>query len=332
MKALIVGGTGFLGHHLVFELLNLGHRVRILQRPGRPSPYLPLEKIEVAVGDLDDADSLIAAAKGCEVIFHAAGYYPVYSLGKRAQIQRALQQTQNLLNACEKAGDVRLIYTSSLGTLAPPADDPNRPSNEEDRLPLKKATATYHRIKILMEQRIEDWAKNKGDAVILIPGGMLGPYDVKPTTGRVVLEVAKKAMPAYVNGKTSWVDVRDVAKAEIRAAEKAARGERFVLGHWNTTTRDFLEIVAQIAGVPRPIFPIPFSVAYPAAYLSEFWGKFVARSRAPLLPLVSLDLIRYGVHLDSRKARALLKFSPGPFTVTIKETLDWFRANGYLKH
>jgi dihydroflavonol-4-reductase len=164
----------------------------------------------------------------------------------------------------------------------------------------------------------------------LIPGGLLGPYDVKPTTGRVVLEVARKAMPVYVNGQTNWVDVRDVARAEIRAAEKAARGERFVLGHWNTDIRGFLDILAQIAGVPRPRVVVPFAMAYPMATISEWVGKYIFHSRAPRLPLVSLDLIRYGVHLDSRKAKALLDFTPGPFTVTIKETLDWFRQNGYL--
>ncbi len=330
MKALVVGGTGFLGHHLVFELLKAGHDVRVLQRPGRPSRFLPSEKIEIALASLEDPDSLVAAAKGRDVVFHAAGYYPVYSLGRQSQIRRAMRQTQNLLQACEKAGVDKLVYTSSVGTLAPPADDPEKPSSEEDRLPLQKAKSTYHQIKILMEQAIENWAGNKGNAVILIPGGMLGPYDVKPTTGRVVIEVAKKKMPAYVNGKMSWVDARDVARAEIRAAEKAENGERFVLGHWNTNTRDFLDILAQIAEVSRPRLRMPFAAAYPVAYLSEISGKYIFHSPAPLLPLVSLDLIRYGVHLDSRKAKALLNFDPRPFTVTIKETLDWFRENGCL--
>ncbi|NOY77170.1 MAG: NAD-dependent epimerase/dehydratase family protein [Calditrichaeota bacterium] len=329
MKALVLGATGFLGHHLVFELLEQKWEVRIFKRPQTPLHFLPEDKIEIAVGDLNDHASLVSAMAGCDVVFHTAGYYPVFSLGRKRQIQDALLQTENVLSALETAGVHRLIYTSSVGTIAP-RENPDVPSTEDDRLSLDRAKSTYHRIKVLMEQKIETWAEKKGEAVIVIPGGIIGPYDVKPTTGRVVLEMLHKKMPAYVDGHMSWVDVRDVARAEITAAEKADSGERFVLGNWNTSTRDFLDMVAQIAHVPRPRIRIPFSLAYPAAYLSEITDRFILHRKAPALPLVSLDLIKYGVHLDSEKARKELNFSPGPLSVAIGDTIDWFKEHGYV--
>ncbi|GBD95127.1 3 beta-hydroxysteroid dehydrogenase/Delta 5--_4-isomerase [bacterium BMS3Abin05] len=328
MKALVLGATGFLGHHLVFELLKKKWDVRILKRPNTPLRLLPESEIEISVGDLNDRASLETAMKACDVVFHTAGYYPIYSLGRKNQIKIALNQTENVLLACEKTDIKKLIFTSSVGTLAK-VPDSEEPSAEENRLRLENAGSTYHQIKILMEQKIEAWAKKGRYAVIMIPGGMIGPYDVKPTTGRVVLEMMKKKLPAYVDGEMSWVDVRDVARAEITAAEKAGPGERFVLGNWNTNTKDFLDILAEIAQVPRPKIKIPISIAYFFAYCSEIFGKYLLHQKAPVLPLVSLDLIRYGVHLNSDKARKQLYFNPGPISVAIKDTIDWFRENGY---
>jgi len=329
MKALVLGATGFLGHHLVFALLEQQWDVRIFKRPQTPLHFLPENKIEISVGNLNNRASLESAMAGCNIVFHTAGYYPIFSLGRKRQIQEALLQTDNVLSALETTGVQRLIYTSSVGTIVP-RENPDVPSTEDDRLSLDRAKGTYHRIKVLMEQKIETWAEKKGEAVVVIPGGMIGPYDVKPTTGRVVLEMLNKKMPAYVNGKMSWVDVRDVARAEIAAAEKANSGERFVLGNWNTTTRDFLDIVAQIAHVPRPKIKIPFSLAYPAAYFSEVTDQFILHRKAPTLPLVSLDLVKYGVHLNSEKARKQLNFSPGPISVAIGDTIEWFAENGYV--
>ena len=329
MKALVLGATGFLGHHLVFALLEQQWDVRILKRPQTPLHFLPENKIEISVGNLNDRASLVSAMAGCDIVFHTAGYYPVFSLGRKKQIREALLQTENVLSALETAGVQRLIYTSSIGTIAP-NENPDVPSTEEDRLSVDRAKSTYHQIKVLMEQKIENWAKKGREVVVIIPGGMIGPYDVKPTTGRVVLEMLHKKMPAYVDGKMSWIDVRDVARAEIAAAEKVDSGERFVLGNWNTTTRDFLDIVAQIAHVPQPKIKIPFSLAYPAAYLSEAMDKFIFHRKVPALPLVSLDLTKYGVYLDSEKARKELNFSPGPISVAIGDTINWFVEHGYV--
>lgn len=329
MKALVLGATGFLGHHLVFNLLQKNWDVRILKRPKTPLRFLPENKIEIAIGNLNDPPSLEAAMRGCDVVFHAAGYYPIFSLGRKKMVQTALTQTKNVLLACGKTGVRRLVFTSSVGTIAP-NKNPGQASSEEDRLPVHHAKSTYHRIKVLIEQAVEDWAREGNDAVIVIPGGMIGPYDVKPTTGRVVLEMLRKKLPAYTDGKMSWVDARDVARAEISAAEKANAGDRFVLGNWNTTTKDFLDMVAQIAHVPRPKIKIPLSLAYPAAYFSEATGKFIFHRKAPALPLVSLDLIKYGVHLDSEKARKELDFSPGPISVAIGDTIGWFVEHGYV--
>lgn len=108
---LVTGATGYIGGHLVPELLNRGHTVRALARTPdklRDAPWR--DRVEVAKGDLNDAESLTTAFDGVEVV-----YYLVHSMGTSADFESAeLQAAHNVVAAAKKSGVQRIVYLSGL--------------------------------------------------------------------------------------------------------------------------------------------------------------------------------------------------------------------------
>src|SRR5262249_50179476 len=120
MKALVTGATGFVGAAVVRSLLARQWQVRAFARQGSDPRNLRGLSVDVAEGDLTDANSLEPAVQGCEALFHVAADY---RLGARdhAQLYRAnVDGTRNILDAARRAGVRRIVYTSSVATIGIP--------------------------------------------------------------------------------------------------------------------------------------------------------------------------------------------------------------------
>lgn len=326
MKALVIGASGFLGSHIVRELLKRDIKVRVFVRP--ESSLLALDGLEVEIffGDLNNAASLNVAMKGCSSVFHAGAYYPLYSLDREAQIKEALQQTQYFLKALEKNRIKKCIYTSSISTIG---KDAFQVSNESTPYKQGSMQGLYYDIKYLVEQEILK-ASRKLPLIIMNPTAVFGEGDVKPTSGALVLEIAKQNLPFIFKGKMNIVDVREVAYAEVNALERGRVGERYILGGVNTTLPLFVKTVADLAKVAAPYFKIPLLVARPLALSAEIFSKAFNHTK-PMLPLVGLDFIQNGIHVNCQKAKDELGLRETNVKETVGRTLQWFRKKGYLR-
>ncbi|MEW6776122.1 MAG: NAD-dependent epimerase/dehydratase family protein, partial [Bdellovibrionota bacterium] len=196
MKALVTGATGFVGSHLVRDLLARGVEVRVLAR--KTSPWKNLENLSVerAEGDVRDADSLARAMRGCEAVFHAAAQYTFWEADPRSYYDINLEGTKNVLRACEKSKVKRLVYTSTIATVGG-ARSPDALLNEsatynldetKDHYILSKKQAETEVLKATQEGRL--------DAVIVNPGGPIGARDLKPTpTGFLLMKFINGEVP-----------------------------------------------------------------------------------------------------------------------------------------
>ena len=88
--------------------------------------------------------------------------------------------------------------------------------------------------------------------MIVNPTYMIGPRDARPSSGKLVIKLAKRQVPGSTPGYNNFVDVRDVARGMIAAWQKGKRGERYILGGHDMTYRDLFSTVARIAGVKPP--------------------------------------------------------------------------------
>jgi dihydroflavonol-4-reductase len=158
--------------------------------------------------------------------------------------------------------------------------------------------------------------------VVLCPTAIFGPGDVKPTSGRLLINVARGLMPFYPDGQINVVDVRDVAAAHVAAVERGRPGERYIIGGENMSFRQVLTIMARQAGRRSPWLRLP-------SPLVEMVGTVAGQMG--ILGADILQAIRYWQPLDTSKACAELGLAPRPFADTVRDALAWFREHGYLR-
>ena len=329
MKVLVLGATGFLGSNLVRALLARGDEVRAFVRPTSNTRTLKGLDVERVVGDLTDPGSLERASRGARVVYQAASYYPPHTIPADVARERALTETRMLLDAVRWADVDRLVFTSTLTTIGFPPAGSRRLANEDDPFAPLFPHNPYQIAKAAMEWEVMAAARNGLPAVVVNPTAFYGPFDSKPTSGTQILMIARRLMPAYVQGDLNAIDVRDVADGMIKAAERGRVGERYILGNWNTTQKELNALIARLAGVPAPLVPVPFALARLGAKLGDWAFQTVLRRRAPV-PGFFIEMLRHMQQYDCSKATRELGHTRGPIETAIRDALAWFREQGYL--
>lgn len=325
-RAVVLGSTGCIGNNIIRACLAAGWQVRAFHRPGSDTWMLEGLQVEHAVGDLMEPATLVAAMDGCDVAFHAAAYYPRHSLDLRGALRTAVTGMRNVLAAADEAGVGRLVYTSTLTTIGAPAMAGRLAAEDDFYLPGSTASA-YFETKWAMEA--EAWrAVARGQPVIIVnPTAVFGPWDVKPTTGEILVNLARGRFPVWLDLEVNVVDARDVGVGQCLAAERGQVGRRYILGGDNLPVREALTIAAQEAGVRPPRLKASLSLVRGLVRAGE------VASRLPLispLPLEHFKTLGEWRALDTARARAELGFETRPFVDTVRDTLAWFREHGYL--
>ena len=317
---LVTGGTGLLGNNIIRKLLEDGRRVRALVRStadGRPFENLD---VEIVQGELSDPSALAAAAKGCSAVIHAAA---MIHLGWEKQSESHevnVVGTSNLAKVCIDVG-ARLVYVSTVNTLnaATAVDQPLDESNQGG-VPL--AECAYVVSKTNAERAVLEMVENDGlNAVIVKPGFMLGPYDWKPSSGRMMLEVAKAPLVAAPPGGCSVCDVRDVSAGAVAAIEKGQPGESFILAGENISYADFWRKLRQVAGKSTFVYRLKPRV--------QLLGKAIDAFRK-VIPIREGDVNGASIQLgclfhcyDSSKARQQLGYANRPLDETLECSWEW---------
>jgi dihydroflavonol-4-reductase len=328
MKALVPGATGFVGAAVARALLGAQWQVRVLARRGSDRRNLRGLDVEVAEGDLNDLQSLQRAALSCAALFHVAADY---RLGARDPAQLYLtnvEGTRNVLNAAQRAGVQRMVYTSSVATIGIPAD--GTPGDERSANSLKNMIGHYKRSKYLAEEVVREAAQSGISVVIVSPSTPVGPGDVKPTpTGQLVLDAAAGRMPAYVDTGLNIVHVDDVAAGHLLAYERGKAGERYILGGEDMSLREILELIAGLERRSPPRVRLPYGVVLPIAYLAEGFARLSGRSGR--ITLEGVRMSRKRMFFSSAKATRELGYRWRPPVQAFEDAIRWFRDNGLLR-
>ena len=317
----VLGATGFIGGQIARAALAQGWRVRATRRRPEATGAIGDLDVEWAHADLHDPASLSAAMEGCQIVFHAAGYYPGRGGSVREAIAESVAGMRNVIRAVEQAAVHRLVYTGSFTTVGPSAD-PSRLADKRDLYVPGSVPTRYFEAKWAMEAEAMRAAARGLSVVTLLPTAVFGPGDVKPATGALLLMVARRQMPGYVEGILNAVDVRDVAAAHIAAARRGEPGRRYIAGGHNLSVRELLSAAAAAAGVRPPRLQLPL------------WLVGAVGRAGALLGVPGADHMAAARHwqpVDSDSARRQLGL-PAPVAIdqTCRDAIDWFREHGYL--
>jgi len=318
----VTGASGFLGWHVARALLERSHSVRALCRPASQIRELDVER---ATGDLRDPESLARAVKGCQLVFHVAADYRLWSKDPQELYRSNVDGTRNLLDAAERAGVERIIYTSTVGCIGMPK---GRNGDEDAPVTIEDMAGHYKRSKWLAEQIALERSRAGAPVVIVNPTAPIGDHDWKPTpTGKIIVDFLRGKLPAFVDTGLNLVDVQDTAMGHLQAAEKGRAGERYILGCENLTLEQILSRLSRMAGKPAPKIKLPYAVAYATGVVTTAWANI--SGHAPIAPLEGVRMARKKMFVSHAKATRELGFSPGPVDAALARAIEWFRANGY---
>jgi dihydroflavonol-4-reductase len=321
---LVLGATGFIGGHVALAALDRGWKVRGLRRLPTPAGPARDAPVEWFTGDLGRPETLAEALQGVDIVFHAAGYYPTSGGRVAGHVARGVRQTRIVLDAVARAGARRFVYTSSLSTIGLPPAGEQRLADERDQyLPGSVARSAYYECKYAMESEVLRAAAAGLPALALNPTAVLGPGDAKPTTGGVLLAVARGLGIVSVPLTVNIIDVRDVAAAHVRAAEVGEVGERTILGGANVTVPELMATVASLAGVAPPRLEVPRGLVH---WLASFVSALPGAGRFAN-HLLALD---YWQAYSCQKAQRELGLAVRPLEETLREALVWYAQHGFL--
>jgi dihydroflavonol-4-reductase len=323
---LVTGATGFFGGNLARALCERGARVRVLTRGGRPVALEGFD-YEAVTGDLADAGALARATAGCRHVYHSAASIVFWCRTRRdyEAVRRVnVDGTRGLLRAAARAGVERVVHVSTVDAIGLPP--PGQVADETTDWPPGRIDNVYAATKREAEAEARAAAV---DTVIVNPAFMIGPFDPKPSSGRLLLPLLKGPAVVYPSrGGNNFVYVGDAVAGTILAMEKGRRGERYILGGENLTYRELFGRALSLMGRRPLLLPLSQPAAVVAGWALEA-ASFATR-REPMLTASMARMAFAGHYYDSSKAIRELGLPHTPIEQALAEALTWLRVRGTL--
>jgi dihydroflavonol-4-reductase len=327
-KVLVTGASGFVGSAVARKLAGADFSVRALVRGASPRAHLAGLDLEFFEGDLRDRNSIGRAIAGMRYVFHVAADYRLWARDRSEIFATNVEGTRNLVEEAMRAGVERVVYTSSVATIALRPD--GTPADESIPLREDQAIGAYKRSKIAAERLVEAMVAQRGlNAVIVNPSTPLGPCDVRPTpTGRIIVEAASGRIPAFIETGLNLVHVDDVASGHLAALHRGKTGERYILGGQDVLFSQMLRDIAGLVGRRAAQVRLPWRALIPVAVISEAVAKVTGRE--PFATLDGVRMAKYRMFFASTKAEQELGYRARPYVEAIESAVRWFRDAGYL--
>ncbi len=317
----LTGASGFLGGHLLGELVDAGHTVRALSRSETSDRAIAAQGGQPVRAGLDDTDALAAALTGCEAVFHAAADTSMWKRNAARQTATNVDGTRQLLAAAKRAGVGAFLHTSSVsayshlvhGTITEAT--PQRGG---------ESWINYERSKYLAEQAVRDstlpW-------IVFNPSHILGPGD-RHNWSRLIRLVDAQKLPGIPPGIGAFADVREIARAQLRAWQRQRYGRCYLLGGEQASFVDFVHRVGDALDrrTPRGATPAWALMAY--AQVLELVSR--ATGREPDVTPEGAALTSHHLQVDSSLARRELDYAETPLDRLLADTLAWMRGEGML--
>lgn len=327
-KILVTGASGFVGSAVARKLVEAGFSVRALVRGKSPRAHLTGLDLEFFEGDLRDRKSLDRATAGVRYLFHVAADYRLWARDPREIYASNVEGTRNLMEAAMAAGVERVVYTSSVATIA--IRSGGLAANETTPLREDQGIGAYKRSKIAAERLVEAMVAERGlPAVIVNPSTPIGPCDVRPTpTGRIIIEAARGRIPAFIDTGLNLVHVDDVASGHLAALHHGKIGERYILGGQDVLFSQILRDIAGLVGGRAAKIRLPWRALIPVAFVAEAVANVTGRE--PFATIDGVRMAKYRMFFESSKAEQQLGYSARPYSEGINDAVRWFSDAGYL--
>lgn len=322
---LVTGGAGFLGRHVVAELLKAGLRVRVLDT----AEGFARAGLEWIRGTVADPAIVKQAYVDVSQVIHLAAIPHLWTDDVRDFDRVNHHGTQVMLDEARQQGIAAFVHVSSLTTRISGSigGDP-RLVRESDIPPLTAMLGAYPRSKWRAEAAARAAASDALPVRIAIPTMPMGPGDVNMTPpSRMVLDFVTGGTPAYLETWMNIADVRDMATGIVSLLSREVPPHGVFVAGRNTQLSEVLGHLESISGVSMPRAKVPGLVAEAFATVDEFVSTQFTH-RPPKAPLTGVRLARRPVIFDQSLSDALLPARAYTLDQTLADLLSWFSREG----
>ena len=324
-ECLVTGATGLVGNNVVRLLVSRGLGVRALVRSTSLVGESSLAGLAVdrVAGGLGDAAAVERAVDGVSCVVHSAAFVHCGWRHGDAMREVNVEGTRRIARAARRAG-ARLVHVSSVDAIGLRPD--GEPADEETP-PGVMPECPYVVTKREAERAVLEEVDRGLDAVIVNPVYMLGPWDWKPSSGRMLLEVAAGKGLFAPPGGNDFVDVRDVATGVLAALEKGRLGRRYILGGHGLSYLDAWRVMARVTGRMQPLGIAPGPFVRLAGWLGDLTAAVRGREGDVNSAATAMSMLDH--NFSCQRARDELGYTFRPIEDTVQDAWGWFVARGY---
>ncbi|MET3107056.1 dihydroflavonol-4-reductase [Oxalobacteraceae bacterium GrIS 2.11] len=312
----VTGASGFLGGHILSELVKAGHTVKALSRRSDSDAAIAILGGTPVRSSLNDVESLKIALADCSAVFHAAADTSMWKPHASIQSATNVLGTHNLLKAARSQGVEAFIHTSSVSAFSHLVTETLVESLAQRG---GESWINYERSKYMSEQLVRDSAL---PWIVFNPANIIGPGD-RHNWARMIMLIDQERLPGVPPGTGSFADVREVARAQIRAWQDQRFGQCYLTGGEAVKFIDFVHKVGAQLGKKTPKRSMPVWAIMSYARLCDAWSRISGKE--PEVTPESATLTSYGRLVDSSKAVRELDYRITPIDTLIEDTLAWMR-------
>ena len=325
---LLTGASGLLGHNVLITLLQRGEQViaplRDASRLHLPaslaeSPNLhiiPMEGIQFPLPESAIHNSKISAIINCAGTTDMS----LTTLDDFMPVNKDL--VEHLVMLMRNHDIPTLVHVSTANTIGYGSAD--SPATEEAPFQEPFTASYYARSKRDAEQMLDKVAHDGGGhrIVVVNPGFMVGAYDTKPSSGKLLLAGYKRRWMAVPKGGKSFVHVRDAAEAVVNAVTMGVNGERYLLTGESMTLKEFYELQAKVCGYKQRVLELPDMLVLAAGKVGDMLQWMKIHTQLCTRNVRQLMVCEY---YDNSKARHQLAMPQTPIADAIKDFFGWDR-------
>lgn len=324
----VTGADGMLGSSICRALIKQNYSVKGMCLPNRGTATLEGLPIKIVRGNVLDKEFLLKEMKGCEFVINVAALTNVWPRRNELVNRVNLEGAKNVMESAEELKMKRMIHIGSASSFKHGCNI--NPGDENCHVDGWKYEMDYIESKYLaQEMLLEKFRKTNFPVIIINPTFMIGPYDSGPSSGEMLIKLYKNSIPGYSDGGKNFVCSTDVACAAVNALRLGKLGECYIAGNENLEFKEFFMKASAVMGKEFKMKRIPYSAILIVGALNSLISRIT--KKAPKISYGVAKMANVKQCFSSRKAVCDLNMPQTPIEEGVKQCMNWFQTNGYIK-
>lgn len=322
MRILVTGANGLLATNIIQQLLQQNNEVIGFLRNPNSFTLEPNKNLQLHIGDITQVESYTELLKNTDCIIHVAALTNQNIIDYNAYKKVNATATKTLYKNAIKNNINTFIYVSTANCFG--YGSLNNLGNETKAISFPFTKSLYAKSKLEGQDALLNLSEENQHTklVILNPTFMIGPYDTKPSSGRLVLSAYKKKVIFYPPGGKSFINVIDAAKAVIESIIHGEHKEAYILSGENLSYLSFYKKVTKQLNQKSYYIKIPKLLLFSIGYLGDILRFFKVKTDLSSINVKTLCVHNY---YSNQKATQKIKLQQTPIEVGIAEAIKWFK-------